>query len=119
MSFTYYKPWTSWFGIHSNGKRKKRSAGRDIDDLTETSTMDFTGSSEGSSILDSPTVSSSAYTTQPGGKTNNSTRDRGMVGYQNMRCNTYLECNPFNIHCSSFPLLEDINDYVVHTMCNE
>ncbi|ANQ10956.1 KIR-like protein [Plasmodium coatneyi] len=82
-----YKPWSSWFGIHSGGRRKSRkrrtAVESDFDTLREASTTD--------SVLDASensTVGSGAYNTRPstGGRerANNNTRGRGMVGYQNM-----------------------------------
>ncbi|ANQ10913.1 KIR-like protein [Plasmodium coatneyi] len=85
-----YKPWSSWFGNHSNGgrnRRGKRSAGHEFDTLTYDSTDTSTiGPTESS------TVSSSAakYTKQLArgreGKANNSTPGhRNNVGYSRIR----------------------------------
>ncbi|ANQ10721.1 KIR-like protein [Plasmodium coatneyi] len=77
-----YKPSSSWFGNHSTGRRRgKRSAEREIETLTESSTTD--------SILDAcenSTVGSGAYNARQstGGRRNNNTRGRGMVRYQNV-----------------------------------
>ncbi|ANQ08671.1 KIR protein [Plasmodium coatneyi] len=89
-----YKPWSSLFGNHSSenggGRRKKGSSRRQqFDELTETSTMDLTDSSETSSTFDPNTVpSSTAYNTrQPSkGRTNNNStpghhHQRTNVGY--------------------------------------
>ncbi|ANQ06315.1 KIR protein [Plasmodium coatneyi] len=87
-----YKPWSFWFGNHSNGEgrrsaRKRRSVGNDLDTLTENDSI--LGSAT-ESLMDNSTVRSSTATyTRPStrqsteGRTNN-TRGHGMVGYQNM-----------------------------------
>ncbi|ANQ11015.1 KIR-like protein [Plasmodium coatneyi] len=95
-----YKPWSSWFGNHASGGRRsnirgRRSAGSDIDDLTETSTtVDFTESSETSSILDSTTIRSpAAYNTRKpnrgertarAGINSNRPGHHQNIGYQNI-----------------------------------
>ncbi|ANQ05998.1 KIR protein, partial [Plasmodium coatneyi] len=85
-----YKPWSSWFGNNfsgngRSGRNKRSNIQRNFDNLTETSTVDFTGSSETSSTIDDhSTVRPSAYIGQPGGRTNNNAGGLGMVGYQNM-----------------------------------
>ncbi|ANQ05923.1 Uncharacterized protein PCOAH_00002270 [Plasmodium coatneyi] len=97
-AFLYkYKPWYSWFGNNTSGNgrgrsntRKRRSSTHNFrssteDTLTTYSTENSTIGPTESSTIDG-IVPSTPYTRQPnrGGKTNNSTAGRGMVGYQNM-----------------------------------
>ncbi|ANQ10422.1 KIR-like protein [Plasmodium coatneyi] len=84
-----YKPWSSWFGNHSSGKRKRRSSGRDIAAFAEdSSTYDSASESiVGDSAADSSTIRSTAYTRQPNrgerGE-NNTAGHRNSIGYGSM-----------------------------------
>ncbi|ANQ09756.1 KIR-like protein [Plasmodium coatneyi] len=96
-----YKPWSSWFGNHTSGSsrrsnRKRRSAGQNFDASTEDTLTEYSietstvGPTENSTRARTVRSSAAPYTRpsttgqSTGGRRNNNTPGRGMVGYQNM-----------------------------------